>query len=215
METIIRNYPNKKQLLKYPSRFKKEIFDKYKELQNNEDFQNNYKKWKSGINYKTNRKIKIGAKVYNELKSHFIIHYDNTEVFFEELNGIDFEKYLSETDNIYKEIDEQNIIINDYNDKIDTIIEQINKLEKWDDFIEFEGNKYGISEVYDNIHRKNDCLGNFIKGYFTPCTCHWCDGNGGCTNPLGRQCYKCDKCNYQIYEYVNCHIKYNIISIDD
>ncbi len=204
MDELIRKYPNKTNLLKYPLRFNIDVFDKYKEFLNNTDLQNNYNKWKSGINYKTNRKIKIGGEVYNQLKYNFIIHFDNREVLFEELNGIDFDNYLLETNNIYKEIDEQNIIINNYNNKINIITEQINKLEKWCDYIEFEGNNYGIPKVYDNIHREYDCLGNFIEDYYTNCTCRLCEDWGGCTNPQGKQYYKCDKCNYEIYEYVDC-----------
>jgi hypothetical protein len=204
MQEVIRNYPNKRNLLKYPLRFNIDVFDKYKEFLNNTDLQNNYNKWKSGINYKTNRKIKIGGEVYNQLKYNFIIHFDNREVLFDELNGIDFDNYLLETDNIYKEIDEQNIIINNYNNKINIIIEQINKLEKWCDYIEFEGNNYGIPKVYDNIHREYDCLGNFIEDYYTNCTCHLCEDWRGCTNPQDKQYYKCDKCNYEIYKYVDC-----------
>ena len=204
MDEIIRNYPNKKKLLKYPLRFQEDIINKYKEFKNNTDLQNNYNKWKSGINYKTNRKIKIGGKVYNHLKYNFIIHFDNKHILFEELNGIDFDNYLLETDNIYKEIDEQNIIINNYNNKINIIIEQINKLEKWNDYIEFQGNKYGIPKVYDNIHRENDCLGNFIEDFYTSCTCRLCEDWGGCTNPQAKQYYKCNKCNHEIYKYVDC-----------
>jgi hypothetical protein len=45
-----------------------------------------YKKWKDGINYETNRKIKIGGKKHSELKGKFMIsnshkcNYENKTV---------------------------------------------------------------------------------------------------------------------------------------
>jgi hypothetical protein len=128
---------------------------------------------------------------------------NNNKIFIEELDGIDFEIYLLETTNIYKKIDEQNVIINNYNNKINKIIEQINKLDKWNDYINFKENKYGIPEVYNNIHMTNDCLGYFIKDYYVNCTCHLCENWNGCTNPCGEQYYKCNKCNYQISKSID------------
>jgi hypothetical protein len=44
MNEIIRTYPKQKLLLEYPLRFNLDIINKYKALQNNIEFQNNYKK---------------------------------------------------------------------------------------------------------------------------------------------------------------------------
>ena len=70
---------------------------------------------------------------------------------------------------IINEIDVENAIIKDYNKLVDSIIEKIQKLERWNDFIEFEGKKYGLinkikyrhNEKY-NVHIENDCFGEMV-----------------------------------------------------
>lgn len=58
-DNIIRKYPILKDERSYTDRYSKEDFEKYKEIIKSIE---NYQKWKIGINYKTNRKIKIGEK---------------------------------------------------------------------------------------------------------------------------------------------------------
>lgn len=64
----------------------------------NEDteLQNDYEKWKDGINYKTNRKIKIDGKIHRELNQKFMI-YTCGGVLFDTLNSINAYKYLQES----------------------------------------------------------------------------------------------------------------------
>ena len=91
------------------------------------------------------------------------------KILFNEIDdiNIDWVEYFLETTKIYKdidikniEIDKQNEIINkkrwkkyNYNDTVREIIAKINKLVKWDDYVLFEGIKYGIPNVFENIHR--------------------------------------------------------------
>jgi len=77
------------------------------------------------------------------------------------------------------------------------IICKIKLLEKWEEYILFEGTKYGIPYVYKNTHRENNCLGLIIEDYYERCSCHCCEDWGGCSNPTGTQYYKCKKCNYK------------------
>lgn len=88
------------------------------------------------------------------------------------------------------------MLILECNKKIRNIIIKINKLEKWEDFILFEGNKYGIRKVLDNIHRENDCCGKIIiiSKVYTECV----SVNGVCGHQCGQYIitYKCSKCNY-------------------
>ena len=65
---IIRKYPTIKDERLYRDRYNKEEFEKYKEIIKSIE---NYEKWKIGINYKTNRKIKIGG------KKHIQFGYEN------------------------------------------------------------------------------------------------------------------------------------------
>jgi len=156
---------------------------------------------KNGINYKTNRKIKIGSNTYNKiLQNEFSIKnysspYCYSYIHFEKLNGIDSEIYLQETETIKKEIE-------DYNLQIDNICNEINKIELWNNYIEFEGKKYGIPKIYNNIHKENDCNGIMdfykIKEY----ECKGCrdgmpfNGSYSC-NCYNEKIYKCNKCNYE------------------
>ncbi len=196
MEDIIRIYPIKKEILTYPFRFRTEDFDEYNEMIKNKELQNNYKKWKNGVNYKTNRKITIHWKIYNDLKNIFIIKCKDRNVLFDELIQIDINKYLLETIIIYKDIDKKNLEIQNYNNIIDEIINKIKNIENYDNYIIFEGKKYSLHNVLNYIHRENNCFGNIIEDYYESCSCSSCENWNGC-NRGGTQYYKCDKCDYK------------------
>ena len=119
---------------------------------------------------------------------------------FDELININASEYLQETKKIKSIIDEENIIIRQYNILINEIIGEINRLKKWNDFVEFENDKYGNNnKIINNIHRENDCNGNMllINSTFNQCyQCEWgmwpC--SGGCSSK--ENTYKCDKCGF-------------------
>jgi len=207
MQNIIRIYPIYKELIEFPFRFKAEHFDKYNELLNNETLQINFKKWNNGINYKTNRKIKINGEIHRELKNIFIINCGKKNVLFDEFNGIDYEPYLLETKNMYADIDNKNKEIKKYNNIIDDIIEKINELDNWDKFVEFNSKKYGMPIVSKNIHNENNCNGEFIKDKYERCECSSCENWGGCNEPA-IQYYKCSNCSYKISESIKRHYNY-------
>ena len=162
IQKIERKYPNKKQEKIYPERYDFSVFEKLNEINADTELQNDYKKWKNGINYKTNRKIKIDGKIHRELKQNFIINSCGG-ILFDKLNNINQHEYLKETIQINSDIDVENIIIKDYNKIVDSIIEKIQNLEKWNEFIEFEGKCYGItSKVINMIHRENNCFGEMV-----------------------------------------------------
>jgi hypothetical protein len=187
---IIRKYPMEKDEQVYKDRYNKEDFEKYLELTKSME---NYEKWKIGINHKTNRRIRIGGKIHKELgyENFYIKHgrYSYSYVLFTELDGINIEEYIEETEKIKKEIE-------DYNSKVYEIICKINLLEKWEDYILFEGIKYGIPYVFYNIHRENNCFGLITTVGYNACSCSCCENWGGCSNPRGTEYYKCEKCNF-------------------
>lgn len=203
-----RIFPIKKNIKIYPERYDNFVFDKLNEMNNNIELQNDYKKWKSGINYNTNRKIKIDGKIHRELKQKFMIYHNGRGILFDILKNINIYEYLQETKKINNNIDVENVIIIDYNKSIDIIIEKIQNLENWNDFIEFEGKRYGIvNKVKNNIHIENNCFGNILLnkersnvycGSIRP-YCNNFDIDGG--TAYYRE-YKCDKCNW-IYENVS------------
>ena len=132
---------------------------------------------KKGINYKTNRKISIGGKIHEELKKKFIIQYGYNYVLFKDLIGIESYKYLQETKQINYDINIENIAIKNYNNLVHEMIEKINGLQKWNDFIEFEGIKYGLPNIYNNIHYENDCKGNISITKLCIWECRHCRGS--------------------------------------
>lgn len=203
MWKVERQYPTKKLEKTYPRRYDNSVFEKLNEMNTDTELQNDYKKWKDGINYKTNRKIKIGGKIHEKLKQKFMIG----GILFEDLINITADDYLQETKKINNEIDAENIIIKNYNKSVDSIIEKIQKLEKWNDFIEFEGKCYGItSKVLNNIHIENNCLGEMI---FTRKDIEYTFNDRPFCNYDDKKTiysiYKCSKCNYEnrMVEYSN------------
>tara|TARA_B100001094_G_scaffold87324_1_gene83549 strand:+ start:608 stop:1231 length:624 start_codon:yes stop_codon:yes gene_type:complete len=189
---IIRKYPTFKDEKLYKVRYNKEDFEKYKEITKSIE---NYEKWKIGINYKTNRKLKIGGKTHRNLgyENFYIKHgttWNYSYILFTELDGIDVELYIQETEKLKKEIE-------DYNLEACDVIKKINLLEKWEEYVVFKGIKYGIPYVYNNIHRGNNCFGLIIEDYYKECSCHCCEDWGGCSNPESTQYYRCKKCDYK------------------
>jgi|LakMenE29Apr09ns_1017244.scaffolds.fasta_scaffold02738_2 hypothetical protein len=196
MECIIRTYPKTRELSSYPFRFTQNDFNKYRELLNNGTLQDDYEKWKIGINYKTNKRITINGKMHQSLKSVFMIRCDKGHtVLFDDFKSIDFAMYSLETKTIYETIDATNKEINHYNDAVKHIIENINNLNKWNDFICFESSKYGIPIVVNRIHKENDCLGEIIE-YYESCSCSSCENWSGC-NRGGTYHHECNKCSYK------------------
>jgi hypothetical protein len=233
IETDITKYQNFVKKPNYPIRYTKDVFDKFNEMINNPELMRNYDLFKNGINFKTNRKIKIEGSTYKSLKQYFHIKYnglrnDETHyVLFELLYNISAPEYLQESEDIYKQIDNKmneekeqfDNKMNErkqqldakyketelYNNKVNNVIEQINKLQKWDEYIEFDGKYYGIPEIFNGVHRVNDCFGtSFTKDRFECCRCHLCENWYGCKTPDDRQLYKCNKCSGIVeLKYIN------------
>jgi hypothetical protein len=233
METyIIRHYPNYKSLIKnieYPNRTNKNDVELIRILSTNKDYNDDYKKWLSGINYesKTKNKIKIGGNLHVKLGKKFILNhivnhtkyntydltyysYNYEDILFKDVDNIDWDIYFLETEQIYDNIDNENKNINEnnekvieYNNRVNEAIKNINLLEEFNQYVVFEGIKYGIPNVYNNVHREDNCFGLIEKYYYESCTCHCCEYWGGCSNPTGIQYYKCKKCDYKYSETIN------------
>lgn len=208
---IIRSSPSERRVIRYPERYPQSVFDKYIKFMENKELQSDYIKWKNGINYNTNRKIKIGGKIHVDVGRKFWISYTHkyynndssscrTSVFFLDLKNIDVCQYLQETERIKTEIDLTNAIIHKYNKLIYEVTAKINNLQRWDEYIQFEGNNYGLStKVMNNIHRENNCNGNMQIFNSIQSQCNKCEnGMWSC----GRDCwrmidiYKCNKCGF-------------------
>ena len=193
-DNIIRKYPTIKDERLYKDRYNKANFEKYKEITKSIE---NYEKWKIGINHKTNRKIKIGGKTHEQLgyENFYIKHgttYGYSYILFTDLNGINIELYIQDTEKLKKEIE-------DYNSKVYDIICKINLLEKWDEYIVFEGIKYGIPYIYNGIHRSNNCNGKINETKIRIRECRECRGDASFTEPCRceyKTCMDCLRCGY-------------------
>ena len=179
---------NKKQ---YPFRFKKKHFEIYRLFEKDNKIVE-IKKLKNGINPKTNRKIKIGGKTYNKILYDFYIFRDKEGEFIcnkcvDELEGIDENTYMDNSKKIINKITEENIIIKIHNLKINETLQKINNLKNWDDFIIYDGKKFGTDEdIIDKKHVENNCNGLVKK-----------IKNNGC-NDCCIYNYHCIKCDYKI-----------------
>ena len=189
-QQITREYLWHRQEKNYPERYNNAVFEKFNEMNTDTELQNDYKKWKAGKNYKTDRKITIDGKIHRKLKQKFMISYSHnysvgyqtmSSVLFEDLTNINTDMYLQETDKINNDIDIENAVIKDYNKSIDSIVEKIKKLESWDDFIVFEGKNYGlVNKIKNNIHMENNCYGEMVYN-----------------KDSIYSFYKCSECNYE------------------
>jgi len=186
---IIRHYPI---IRRYPYRYTNDAFDKSHEMYNDPVLTEHYNQWKKRINPRTNRKIKIGGKTYNAIKNDFMISFLYGRVFYLKLANIDEEKYKEETIQLNHETDKENEIIS-------STIEQINRLQHWNDYVMYDGIKYGLQKVLNHVHRENDCFGKMEYSMEKKYKCR------GCMNKNVRyQClchtytiHKCNKCGYE------------------
>ena len=189
---IKRYYP---MTISYPCRYTNEAFDTFHEMYNDPEIRDRCNKWKAGINPYTNRKIKIGGKTYDSIKDDFMIYFLYrtrwTRIFYLKLKNIDEEKYKEETIQLNHEIDKENEIIS-------SKIEEINRLQSWNDYVMYDGMKYGLKKVVNHVHRENDCFGQMEYDREKEYKCRGCRFNKTRYQCL---CYtftinKCNKCGY-------------------
>lgn len=191
---ICRYYPTKQEEQKY--KYSRELVEIINRLKNDEEFQRRFNLFKQGINYKTGKPYKEYSSEYRDLINEFILKDLDSDtihinIYYDDVKDMDYEKFLKNCDLI----DEKNISIRNRNNDVDKVIEQIKQLQSWDEYVEFEYRKYGISPIFGNIHRENDCFGNIIN---IPHKCYTCKKiiyGKCCYGFYGEQTHKCDKCD--------------------
>lgn len=201
---ILRTYPKYKDRLKIPKRFNIEHFETFNKIMVDDDYMSIYQKWKLGINYKTNRKIKIGGDTHKNLDYFYKYIGGIGRVYIDDVININQLDYLKETFEMEKDIRDKNDEIDKYNDIVKSIIAKIKNLQKWDDYIEFEGKYYGlVDRVKNDIHIENACNGELIfietkreilirDRPFVPYTAD---------TDYEYDVYKCSNCNFTHYKY--------------
>ena len=110
----------------FPLRYSKCAFDELHRMLKNDEFQRDYIAWKSGINYKTNRKITIGGTIHQQLADKFMIQYPyeyvqghsfgKKPVLFVDLIDIDVTEYLQQNEKMISDTYAFNAKINNHND---------------------------------------------------------------------------------------------------
>lgn len=152
----------------YPYRYTNEVFDRFNERSETE-IRENYNKWKEGINPFTNRKIKLGWKTHSSIRDELMISFLHGRVYYLKLINIDQEHYKQETIQLNHKIDKENEIIS-------STIEQINRLQSWNDYVMYDGIKYGLKKVVNHVHRENDCFGQMEYDIEKEYKCRGCSG---------------------------------------
>lgn len=78
--------------------------------------------------------------------------------------------------------------------------EQVLQLPSWNDYIEFEGEKYGFPyPVHKDIHRFQDCMGTVTTtSEYVVCNCHRCENWGSCGGGGWEYSSFCNKCRRNV-----------------
>lgn len=189
-EEIIHDFPDKKVKPRKPNRIKKTEFESIKT--------SNFLKWFSGINPLTNRKIEIGGRTYDNVAKElgFTYNYETYKQMLK-MSESEIKSYNKKTIRYFAKWVDECQRINKYNKEVDNINkEMIDNLSKWEDFVVFKNKKYGLPEIYNRVHMKDNCSGEIIKGEYEICTCNKCEswGGNGCCHSRGTQYYKCLNC---------------------
>ena len=210
---ILRSLPERKGLMRITgNRYTKSDFEKFNELASVKGNIEKCRILESGRNYRTNRKIKVDGKLYKQLISPFYVFYEGYRQdekgegwshsirggmhLFTILCDIDEKEYMAESEKLEGPINEQNRRIREFNKSVDDAIQKIHSLEKWSDYVEFDGLKYGLPSILNGIHRYSDCLGK-IESKQISSSCHSCEYYfGGCGGHCSGDRYEevCSKC---------------------
>ena len=145
-----RNLPPRKGNPSIPFRYSQSVFDAFNKRNATE-----YEMWKRGINPRTGRSIKIGGKIHKQI-GYTSFTVESAE--FTSIEGIDQTRYEEETKSLMSKHQQEVELVQAYNEERQAAIEKIGRL-RWNETIMFDNTEYGIPEVHQSIHRRDDCLG--------------------------------------------------------
>jgi hypothetical protein len=169
--------------------------DEYLSFVNDEEYIKKYELLKKNINFKTGRRLKTDSRTYNKIADE--LNIKNFENYKNLINSEgDLETYITRTKHIHEQIDRVNEENKLLNVRISGLRDRIERLEFWEDHVEFEGVFYGIPIVWKGIHRENNCNGKMVFEGYTSCSCDRCKGWNAVHESA--EYYKCDTCNFII-----------------
>lgn len=150
---IERQLPETEPYCWYPFRYTEDTVKRCNHMVSDRNLQEEYAKWRCGINYNTNKKIQIGGKLHKSLGRKFKINdsclwggarrYYNYYDYFDNIYGKLTPNYVEETKEIYKKIDIKNNDIIKHNCLIYELKDKVKQLRSSDEYVLFEGKKYG------------------------------------------------------------------------
>jgi len=154
----------------------------------------------SGVNFETGRKIQKDGPTYRTLEERLLRGYPSNIKRYMTISTDkeEREKYIAER---VKESKDDADKAEQWNKSLLQLENDVDLLTGWNDFVIFEGVKYGTRrKVINDIHIENDCNGRIvmircenIKNKIENCF-NYCQG---CRN-------QAEDCVYQITEYFKC-----------
>lgn len=132
-------------------------FDEFEKLKKDEEFLKKFNLFEQNIDYRTGEKIIPKSNLWEELKKEFIITLPCDSKF-----NIYFGDIISYENGEYYRIDGRITTIKNYNKEANIIGTYIAELKYWEDYVMFDGDKYGIPTIFNSIHREDNCFGKFI-----------------------------------------------------
>lgn len=145
-------------------------------------------------NPKTKRKLKPDNNVHRLIgKQNGYLSYK----YCKRISELD-DNYVSTTKRMEVEKQQYKQEIEEENKKLKELQKSLDMLEKWEDFIVYNGKKYGLPPVIGKVHKENNCNGSITKTSSDKyCNCSSCENWFGCGNPITTTyTYTCDRCGY-------------------
>jgi len=219
MISICRILPEKKEILPIPIRYKPYLWKIATELSKKSGYMERITRFEELLDpYKDEILKRNSPKYMKYLKKYSIIFDKIYYVRIYKILHLDLNKYQLETERLLKENEVKNKEIIEYNNQLDNIINKINNLKSWDEFVEFDGQKYGTpAEILDDKHIEDGCNGLIILLGQNMYECFMCmklkekkenikkikafklSNNCKCYTSICKKCTICDK----IYYYQN------------
>lgn len=160
-----------------------------------------YQQLMSGVNFETGRKIQKDGPTYRALEERLLRGYpSNIEMYMKiSTDKEEREKYIAERVKDRKDDADK---AEQWNKSLLQLENDVDLLTGWNDFVIFEGVKYGTRrKVINDIHIENDCNGKVVminyektKNKIKYCTDSYCYASMN----------QADDCVYQITEYFKC-----------
>jgi hypothetical protein len=169
---ILRDYPKINVLIQHVERYTVKELDAMRLIAEDQYIKKDFYTWKGGINPETGEPINVIDPRNKHLSKKY--GYYNIYGRYMYLGDIykiaetDMANYEKETKKIRGKLYFEAIKRDKQNRRILAIRKQIKELSSWSDFVIFEGKKYGLPHVVNDIHRTANCGGEIKEILLRP-----------------------------------------------